>query len=128
MIRAENFRMVDIEINAWSSLLFNLETKLILYLYPEKFIKFNQSESSIRSRSISNFRRHLRLTYRNGRDSIILKNRFLIFLYFILYFFLCPHWIFGLSSRDQRYPILKFPAQVPSKNNPLRKCIKIIEI
>ena len=28
---AENFRMVDIEINAWSSLFLNIETNLILY-------------------------------------------------------------------------------------------------
>ena len=42
--RAENFRMVDFEINARSSLFLNIETNLILYLYPEKCIKFNQSE------------------------------------------------------------------------------------
>ena len=30
--RAENFRMVYIEINAWSSLFLNLKTNLILYL------------------------------------------------------------------------------------------------
>ena len=47
---AGNFRMVDIEINAWSSLFLDLETKLILYLYPEKCMKFNQSKSRIRSR------------------------------------------------------------------------------
>ena len=41
--RAGNFRLVDIEINAWSSLFLNLETNLILHL--EKYIKFNQSES-----------------------------------------------------------------------------------
>ena len=41
--------MVDIEINAWSTLFLNLETNLILYLYSEKCIKFNQSESRIRS-------------------------------------------------------------------------------
>ena len=28
--------MVNFEINAWSSLFLNLETNLILYLYPEK--------------------------------------------------------------------------------------------
>ena len=44
-IWAENLRMVDIEINVWSSL--NLETNLILYLYPEKCLKFYQSESRI---------------------------------------------------------------------------------
>ena len=49
-IWAEHFRMVDIEINAWSSLFLNIETNLILYLYTEKFIKFNQSESHIWSR------------------------------------------------------------------------------
>ena len=38
------FRMVDIEINASSSLFLNLETNLILYLHPEKCIKFNQSK------------------------------------------------------------------------------------
>ena len=32
--------MVDIEINAWSSLFLNLKTNLILYLYPEKCMKF----------------------------------------------------------------------------------------
>ncbi len=42
--RAENFRMVDIKIYAWSSLFLNIENNLILYLYPEKCIKFNQSE------------------------------------------------------------------------------------
>ena len=44
MSRAENFRMVDIKIYAWSSLFLNIENNLILYLYPEKCIKFNQSE------------------------------------------------------------------------------------
>ena len=44
--------MVDIEVNAWSSLFLNLQTNLILYLYPEKCIKFNQSESRIRSQEI----------------------------------------------------------------------------
>ena len=39
VIWAENLRMVDIEINAWSSLFHNIETNLILYLYPEKCIK-----------------------------------------------------------------------------------------
>ena len=76
---AGNFRMVDIEINAWSSLFLNLETNLILYLYHEKCIKFNQSESRIRSREIWNFARHLGLIYRNLRDSLILRNRFFYF-------------------------------------------------
>jgi len=75
--------MVDIEINAWSSVFLNLETNLIMYLYPEKCIKFNQSESRIRRRQILNFARHLRLIYRNGRDFIISKNRLLIFLHYI---------------------------------------------
>ena len=36
--------MVDIEINAWSSRFLNIETNLIFYLYPEKFINStNQS-------------------------------------------------------------------------------------
>ena len=39
VIRAGNFRMVNIKIYAWSSLLLNLKTNLILYLYPEKCIK-----------------------------------------------------------------------------------------
>jgi len=34
MFKAENFRMVDIMINAWSSLFLNNETNLILYWYP----------------------------------------------------------------------------------------------
>ena len=40
--RAENFRMVDIEINAESPLFINLKINLIFSLYPEKCIKFNQ--------------------------------------------------------------------------------------
>ena len=72
--------MMDIEINA-SNL--NLETNLILYLYHEKCIKFNQLKSLIRSREIWNFARHVRLIYRIGKNSLILKNRFLIFLYYI---------------------------------------------
>ena len=39
--------MVDIELNAWPSLFLNIETNLILYLYPEKFIKFNQLQSRV---------------------------------------------------------------------------------
>ena len=37
MTRAGNFRMVDIEINAWSSLFLDLETNLIFYVYPEVY-------------------------------------------------------------------------------------------
>ena len=44
---AENFRMVDIAINASSSLFLNIETNLIMHLYPEKCIQFNQSGSHI---------------------------------------------------------------------------------
>ena len=65
--------MVDIEINSWSSPFLNLETNLILYMYPEKCIKFNESESRIRSQEIWNFARHA------GGTLLILKNRFLIF-------------------------------------------------
>ena len=43
----------------------------------------SRSEPRIRSREIWNFARHLRLIYRYGRDSLILKNRFLIFLHYI---------------------------------------------
>ena len=39
--------MVDIEINAWSSLFHNIETKPILYLYPEKCIESIQSWSRV---------------------------------------------------------------------------------
>ena len=45
--RAENFKMVDIEINACSSLFLNIKTNLISYLYPKTCKKFNQSESRI---------------------------------------------------------------------------------
>ena len=54
-----------------------------MYLYPKKCIKFNQSESRIRSRETWNFARHLGFIYRNGRDSLSLKNRFSIFLNYI---------------------------------------------
>ena len=46
----ENFRIVDIEINAWSSHFLHNETNLILYLYLEHCLKFNQLESRIWSR------------------------------------------------------------------------------
>ena len=36
--------MMDIEINAWPSLFLNIETNLILYLYPEKFIELKNVE------------------------------------------------------------------------------------
>ena len=55
---------MDIEINAWSTLFLNIKTNLILNVYPEKCIKFNQTVSRIRSWEIWNFARHLRLTYR----------------------------------------------------------------
>ena len=41
---AENFKTVDIEINASSLLFINLKINLIFILYPEKCIKFNQLE------------------------------------------------------------------------------------
>ena len=56
--------MVDIEINAWSSLFLNLETNLILCLYPEKCIKLNQSEWRIRSWEIENWK------YRDGKEEL----------------------------------------------------------
>ena len=74
---------MDIKINAQYSLFLNLKTNLILFLYPKKCIKFNQSESLFRSPKIWNFARHLRFLNRNGRVSLILKNWFLVFLYFI---------------------------------------------
>ena len=42
--RAENFRIVDIEINAWSSHFLNIKTDVILYLYPEK--SYNSTNQS----------------------------------------------------------------------------------
>ena len=81
--RAENFRMVDIEINAWSSFFLNLKTNLILYLYQEKCIKFNQSESGIWSWEIWNFERHLRLIEQKREGLSNFENLFLIFLYYI---------------------------------------------
>ena len=81
--RAENFRMMDIEINGWSSPLLDLETNLILYLYPEKCIKLDKSESCIRSRKIWNFARHLRIIYKKGGTLSYWKTGFLIFLYSI---------------------------------------------
>ena len=76
--------MVDIEIIAWSSLFLNLETNLILYLYPEKCINFIQVESRIRSREIWNFAHHLRLIYWNGGGTLKFWNTgFFIFLYYI---------------------------------------------
>ena len=75
--------MVDIEINAWSSLFLNIETNLILNLYPEKCIKFNQSESGIWSREIWNFARHLRLIEQKREGLSNFENLFLIFLYYI---------------------------------------------
>ena len=46
-MKIPELKTLDIEINAWSSLFLNIETNLILYLYPEKCIKFNQSESRV---------------------------------------------------------------------------------
>ena len=74
-----SYRMVDIKINAWSSIFLNLETNLILYLYPVKCLKFNQSELRIRSWEIKNFARHFRFMFRNRRDSLILKTGFWFF-------------------------------------------------
>ena len=42
MIWAENFRIVDIEINAWSLSFINNKINLISVLYPEKGMQFNQ--------------------------------------------------------------------------------------
>ena len=41
--RAENFTIVYIEVNAWSSLLVNFKINLILSLYQQKCIELNQS-------------------------------------------------------------------------------------
>ena len=63
--------LVDIEINAWAwfSIFLNMETNLILFLYPKKCIKFGIAYIKIniqKLEELSNF-----------------KNRFLIFLYYI---------------------------------------------
>ena len=64
--RAENFTIVYIEVNAWSSLLVNFKINLILSLYQQKCIELNQSSvvwttrtANQRSREIWNFARHL---------------------------------------------------------------------
>jgi len=62
--------MVDIEINAWSSLFLNLETNLILYLYSKKCIKTTNQSRESEAGKFEFFARHLRLIYRNGRDSL----------------------------------------------------------
>ena len=38
---------MDIEINAWSSIIINLETNLILYLYPEKGKQNSTNQSRV---------------------------------------------------------------------------------
>ena len=53
--RAGNFRKVDIEINAWSSLFLNIETNLILYLYLEKCMKFKVTYRVSEAEKILNF-------------------------------------------------------------------------
>ena len=55
-----------------------------------------------------------KIIYRNGRNSLIKKTRFLIFLYFIQERTVYEenqkfaHWILRLSNRDYGYLILKF--------------------
>ena len=71
--------MVDIEINAWSSLFLNIETNLILYLYPKKCIKFNQFRVS-EAGKFEILRAILWLIYRN---SLVLKKP--IFDFSVLY-------------------------------------------
>ena len=43
LFRDENFRIVDIEINAWSPLFINLKINLIFNLYPEIQVSTNHS-------------------------------------------------------------------------------------
>ena len=76
--RAGNFRTVDIEMTAWSSLFLNLVTNLILYLYPEKCIKFNQSKWSIRSREFSLLIK-INIQRREGLSNFEKKNGFWFF-------------------------------------------------
>ena len=62
------------------------------------------------------------------RDILILKNRVLIFCIIFKKEWIKqeiksgPYWIFGLSSRDNGYPILKFPAM--AKLSMLRMLLK----
>ena len=87
----------------------NIETNLILYLYPKKWIKFNQSESCKEADKFEILRAHLSLIYRNGRNSLILKTGF---------WFFSPKSKNGfrrLSNRDYGYLIQIFSIQSHSK-------------
>ena len=99
--RAENFRMVDIGINAWSSLFDNLKINIIFQDYLKsvgKTIKFNhlrncssQSEKSgqpIREQKYSHWRKQL--TDIQGERKRVDQDKNEKF----------PQWIFGLRSQD----------------------------
>ena len=59
--------MVDIKINAWFSFFLNIEANLILYLYPEKCIKFNSIQSRMcEADKFEILRAHLRLYIGTG--------------------------------------------------------------
>ena len=66
-------------------LFFNLETNLILYLYPEKWIKFNQSELRFRNSEMENlkFCPPFKITIPKRKELSNFENRFFIFLYYI---------------------------------------------
>ena len=74
--------MVDIEINAWSSLFLNIENNVILYLYPDKCIQFNQSELRIRIRKILKFFAQFKI---NAQKQEVLTNLKKKFDFFVLY-------------------------------------------
>ena len=72
--------MVDVEINAWSSLFLNLETNLILYFYPEVY-KIKQIRVAFQKPRNLKFCAPFMITIQKRKG--LTKTRFLIFLYYI---------------------------------------------
>ena len=77
-IWAGNFKMVDIKIKAWSSFFLNLETNLIVSW---KVNKIQPIRVVYQKPGNLKFCAPFKIIYKNGRDSLNKKKRFLIFLY-----------------------------------------------
>ena len=81
--RAGNFRMVDIDMNAWSSLFLNLKTNLILYFYPWKVYKIQPIRVAHQKPVNLKFCTQFKINIQKREGLSNFENRFLIFLYYI---------------------------------------------
>ena len=99
--RAKNFRIVEIKIYASYPLFINLQIIFILHYFPEKYLKYNQSECRLQSQTANLKVKNLKIVFVQSMKELpsaetkqgYPKEK---------------QWIKSFSNWDWRYPIIKF--------------------